>query len=47
MQKIYFNILLKIEKMNYNVFKKKAKVSNLKKIYYTLGVFAKYKLAAG
>lgn len=47
MQKIYFNILLKIEKMNYNVFQKKAKVSKLKKIYYTLGVFAKYKLAAG
>lgn len=45
MQKIYFNILEKIEKMNYNVFKKKAKVSKLKKIYYTLGVFVKYKLS--
>lgn len=45
MQKIYFNILEKIEKMNYNVFKKKAKVSKLKKLYYTLGVFVKYKLA--
>ncbi len=45
MQKIYFNILQKIEKMNYNVFSKKAKVSKLKKIYYTLGVFVKYKLA--
>lgn len=45
MQKIYFNILEKIEKMNYNVFKKKAKVSKLKKIYYTLGVFVKYKFA--
>jgi len=47
MQKIYFNILRKIEKMNYNVFKKKAKVSKFKKIYYTLGVFAKYRLASG
>lgn len=45
MQKIYFNILQKIEKMNYNVFSKKAKVSKLKKLYYTLGVFVKYKLA--
>jgi len=45
MQKIYFNILEKIEKMNYNVFSKKAKVSKLKKLYYTFGVFVKYKLA--
>ncbi|HRJ86921.1 MAG TPA: squalene/phytoene synthase family protein [Ignavibacteria bacterium] len=45
MQKIYFNILQKIEKMNYNVFRKKAKVSKLKKLYYTFGVFVKYKLA--
>ncbi len=43
MQKIYFNILEKIEKMNYNVFSKKAKVSKLKKLYYTFGVFVKYK----
>lgn len=45
MQKIYFNILEKIEKMNYNVFGKKAKVSKLKKLYYTFGVYVKYKLA--
>jgi phytoene synthase len=45
MQKIYFNILEKIEKMNYNVFLKKAKVSKAKKLYYTFGVFVKYKLA--
>lgn len=45
MQHIYFNILKKIEKMNYNVFQKKAKVSKLKKIYYTLGVYVKYNLA--
>ncbi|MCI0449088.1 MAG: squalene/phytoene synthase family protein [Chlorobi bacterium] len=45
MQKIYFNILRKIEKMNYNVFHKKAKISKVKKLYYTFGVFVKYKLA--
>lgn len=45
MQKIYFNILEKIEAMNYNVFHKKAKVSRLKKLYYTFGVFVKYKVA--
>ncbi len=45
MQKIYFNILEKIEKMNYNVFSKKVKVSKIKKLYYTFGVFVKYKLA--
>jgi len=45
MQKIYFNILEKIEKMNYNVFHKKAKVSKLKKVYYTIGVYVKYRLA--
>lgn len=45
MQKIYFNILVKIEKMNYNVFSKKARVSKAKKMYYTLGVFIKYKIA--
>lgn len=45
MQKIYFNILQKIEKMNYNVFLKKARVSKARKMYYTLGVFVKYKLA--
>ena len=45
MEKIYFGILQKIEKMNYNVFHKKAKVSKFKKLYYTFGVFVKYKLA--
>jgi len=45
MEKIYFNILQKIEKMNYNVFHKKAKISKIKKLYYTFGVFVKYKLA--
>ncbi len=45
MQKIYFNILEKIEKMNYNVFQKKAKISKFKKLYFTFGVYVKYKLA--
>lgn len=45
MHKIYFNILEKIEKMNYNVFHKKAKISKFKKLYYTFGVFMKYKIA--
>lgn len=45
MQKIYFNILEKIEKMNYNVFQKKVKVSKFKKLYYTFGVYIKYKIA--
>ncbi|RPI17351.1 MAG: squalene synthase HpnD [Ignavibacteriae bacterium] len=45
MQHIYFGILRKIEKMNYNVFQKKAKVSKLRKVYYTLGVYLKYNLA--
>lgn len=45
MHKIYFNILEKIEKMNYNVFHKKARVSKITKLYYTFGVFMKYKIA--
>jgi phytoene/squalene synthetase len=45
MEKIYFSILQKIEKMNYNVFHKKARVSKLKKLYYTFGVFVKYRVA--
>ncbi|MCX7877280.1 MAG: squalene/phytoene synthase family protein [Ignavibacteria bacterium] len=45
MEKIYFSILRKIEKMNYNVFKYKAQISKFRKVYYTLAVFLKYKLA--
>ncbi len=45
MEKIYFNILQKIEQMNYNVFHKKARVSKLKKLYYTFGVFVKYRFS--
>lgn len=45
MQKIYFGILEKIEKMNYNVFQKKARISKLRKLYITFGVYLKYNLA--
>ncbi|MEO8664718.1 MAG: phytoene/squalene synthase family protein [Ignavibacteria bacterium] len=44
MEHIYFRVLKKIEKRNYNVFQKKVKVSKLKKIYITAGVYLKYKL---
>jgi phytoene synthase len=44
MQHIYFRLLEKIEKKNYNVFAEKVRVSKLKKIYITLGVYLKYKL---
>ncbi len=39
MEHIYFRVLEKIEKKNYNVFDKKIRVSKLKKIYITAGVF--------
>lgn len=45
MHKVYFDILKKIEHLNYNVFRKKIKVSKLKQLYYTIGVFLKYRLA--
>lgn len=44
MEHIYFRVLKKIEKRNYNVFEKKVKVSKLRKIYITAGVYLKYKL---
>ncbi|HMS34433.1 MAG TPA: phytoene/squalene synthase family protein [Ignavibacteria bacterium] len=44
MEHIYFRVLKKIEKRNYNVFEKKVRVSNLKKIIITAGVYAKYRL---
>jgi hypothetical protein len=44
MEKIYFGILKKIEKTNYNVFDKVARVSKFKKIFITAGVFVKYRL---
>jgi phytoene synthase len=44
MQHIYFNVLKNIEKSNYNVFEKYAKVSKFRKIFITLGVYLKYRL---
>ncbi len=44
MEHIYFRVLREIEKRNYNVFEKKVRVSNLKKIFITAGVYAKYRL---
>jgi len=43
MQHIYFRILKKIEKKNYNVFDNEVKVSKLKKLLITAGVYLKYK----
>ncbi len=37
MEHIYFRVLKKIEKKNYNVFDNKVKVSKVKKIYITAG----------
>jgi phytoene synthase len=45
MQHIYFRILRRIERMNYDVFRKKAKISTFKKLYITFGVYLKYNLA--
>ncbi len=45
MQNIYFGILKKIENMKYNVFQKKARISKLRKLYITFGVYLKYNLA--
>jgi phytoene synthase len=47
MQHIYFRLLGKIEKKNYNVFAEKVKVSKLKKIFIAIGVFVKYKVLYG
>lgn len=44
MQRIYFNILKKIEKANYNIFKKRFRISKLRKIYYALSIYLKYKI---
>ena len=44
MEHIYFNILNKIESMNYNVFGKVAKVSRIRKLLITFGVYLKYRL---
>lgn len=44
-EKIYFAILKKIEKMDYNVYIKEAQISKLKKFYFTVGVYLKYNFA--
>lgn len=44
MEHIYYRLLKKIEKKNYNVFDKKIRISDFKKIIITAGVYMKYKL---
>lgn len=44
MQHIYYKLLQKIEADNYNVFRKKIKVSKIEKVGISLGVWAKYSL---
>ena len=44
MEYIYFNILKKIESMNYNVFGKVAKISRIRKLLITFGIYLKYRL---
>ncbi|MFH0735280.1 MAG: presqualene diphosphate synthase HpnD [bacterium] len=44
MQHIYYALLKKIEKNNYNIFEKKISVSNFEKVYLAVGVWAKYSL---
>ncbi|HMQ68819.1 MAG TPA: presqualene diphosphate synthase HpnD [Ignavibacteria bacterium] len=47
MEYVYFRLLRKIEKKNYNVFEKKLSVSKLKKIIITAGVYLKYRMIYG
>jgi len=47
MEHIYFRLLKKIEKSDYNVFAGKIRISNFKKILIAYGVFVKYKLLYG
>lgn len=44
MEYIYVRLLDLIEQENYNVFKKKIRVSNINKIIIALGVFVKYQI---
>ncbi len=44
MQHIYYALLKKIEKNNYNIYDKKISVSNFEKVYLAVGVWAKYSL---
>lgn len=47
MEHIYFRLLRKIEKKNYNVFEKELSVSKVMKILITAGVYFKYKTLYG
>ncbi|HPN37290.1 MAG TPA: presqualene diphosphate synthase HpnD [Melioribacteraceae bacterium] len=44
MQHIYYSLLKKIEKKNYDVYSQKISVSKLEKVYLAFGVWAKYSL---
>jgi phytoene synthase len=44
-QHIYSGILEKAERMNYDVFSKRPRISNLRKLYITFGVYMKYHFA--
>lgn len=44
MRHIYFDLLEKIENRNYNVFNEEVRVSKLKKLFWTFGVYTKYRL---
>jgi len=43
-QKTYFKILGKIEKINYNIFNKKVKVSKLRRIFIAFSLYLRYGL---
>ncbi|HLT23528.1 MAG TPA: phytoene/squalene synthase family protein [Ignavibacteria bacterium] len=44
MRHIYFDLLGKIEKRQYNVFKEEVRVSKLKKLFWTFGTYFKYRV---
>jgi phytoene synthase len=44
MQHIYYKILERIEKVEYDVFSNEVKVSKIEKVGISLGVWAKYSL---
>lgn len=44
MEHIYFRLLKKIEKNKYNVFEKRIRVSNLKKLFLAYSICLKYKM---
>lgn len=44
MQHIYYRILEKIEKSGYDIYKQRMRISKIKKIFITFGVYLKYKL---